>query len=96
MLEEDQRKLQLHKILRHEKDKKAEKEACENKVRLEKIQLIDELVAAFNRTRNVDKRMPLIICTKTYMKNIKDLEHLSARKKLLHFYSRKLILIWKN
>ena len=65
-MEEEERKISVKKILRHEKCVKATKEAFENRVIPYKIQTIDEFVNAFTRTRNVEKRMPLIVCSKTY------------------------------
>jgi len=67
MLEESERKVNLKKIFKHELQSKLEKEQHENRVRIEKIQLIDDFLAAMNRARSVEKRVPLIVRTQSYI-----------------------------
>ncbi len=66
MLEDVERALNLKRILRHEREVRAERSAHENRIRLEKIQLIGEFLSAMDRAKTVDKRVPLIVCTNQY------------------------------
>ena len=68
MIEEEDRAIHIKKIVKHEKAVKQAIDSHENRIRLEKVQLKDEFVAAFQKTRSVEKRVPLIICSKQYFR----------------------------
>jgi len=66
MIPDEDRALHIKKIVKHEKSIKDAQFAIENRVRLEKVILKDDFVSAIQKTKNIEKRVPLIVCSKQY------------------------------
>ncbi len=57
--------MQVKKMVLFDKMKHEEEQARVNRIRLHRVRFREELLAAYNATRASDKRMPLILRTKT-------------------------------
>ena len=64
MFDDDARTLHIKKTIKRDEVNKQKGEEHENRTKLDKVLLKEEFLAAFNKTRTTDKRVPLILCTK--------------------------------
>ena len=67
-LSEEERNLYIKKASEYERKLKRERERYEKRIKLNKVYTEDNFLAAFKSSREDDKRMALVVCSKTYLK----------------------------